>query len=140
MSLRHWPIFNGAPMAQRGLRHCHRRPKGKPMAHRLRLWFFPNGAPMAQWRTAGGKKSDPLVCMNCSEGTSGHWRLAPGARMVTSSLAQEAVHERPSQSPTCCRPTASSGEGRLDERRRAAVEQRLVVDRTGSWAGQQVTR
>ena len=41
------------------------------MAHWLRLWFLPKGAPMAQWRAA----------------------------------------------------------------RRAAVEQRLVVDRPGSWAG-----
>jgi hypothetical protein len=55
MNLRHWSIFNGARMAQRSLRHCYRRPKEKPMAHWLRLWFSPNGAPMAQRRTAGGK-------------------------------------------------------------------------------------
>jgi hypothetical protein len=57
MSLRHWPIFDGAPMAQQGLRHCHRRPKENPMAHWLRLWFSPNGAPMAQRRGVGKKIS-----------------------------------------------------------------------------------
>lgn len=55
MSLRHWSVFNGASMAQGGLRHRYRRPKENPMAHWLRLWFSPKGAPMAQRRAAGGK-------------------------------------------------------------------------------------
>ena len=63
------------------------------MAQWLRLWFLPKGAPMAQWRAAGGKKSDPLVCMNCPEGTSGHWRLAPAL-----GLSPRRWHRRPPMS------------------------------------------
>ena len=96
MSLRHWSVFNGASMAQGGSRHRYRRPKGKPMAHWLRLWFFPNGA-LAQWRTAGGKKSDPLVKLLRRH--VGPLAAGAGARVVTPSLAPEAAHEQPSPSP-----------------------------------------
>jgi hypothetical protein len=80
MTLRHWPIFNGAVTAQRGLRHYHRRPKGKPMAHWLRLWFSPNGAPMAQRRSAGGKNP-----------TRRSAQTTPRAQAVSPSPATEAV-------------------------------------------------
>jgi hypothetical protein len=87
---------------------------------------------MAQWRTVGGEKSDPLVCTNCSEGTSGHWRgWRPSCHPVAGTGGCTV---------SCCRHRQGAvgrrrgGKGRLDERRRAAFEQRLVVDRTGSWA------
>jgi hypothetical protein len=81
MSLRHCPFFNGAQMAQWGLRHCHRRPKGKPMAHWLRLWFFPKGAPMAQRRPAGGKIP-----------TRWHTQTAPKARRAPAGAQAVTAH------------------------------------------------
>lgn len=84
MSLRHWPIFDGAPMAQR--------------------------------RTAGGKNSDPLVCMNCSEGTSGHWRRRPGCNPVAGTGGCTMGCRRHRQGAAGRR--LLGGEDRLDERRR----------------------
>jgi hypothetical protein len=67
--MRHYRIFNGAPMAQISLRHYYWAPThGVIVAQRF---YYPhgNGAPVAQWRTrqrktvflSGHKTSLPLT-------------------------------------------------------------------------------
>jgi hypothetical protein len=81
MNMRHWPIFNGASMAQASLRHCYRRPKEKPMAHWLRLWFFPKGAPMARRRSLGRKIP-----------TRRHPQIAPQTRRIAHAADAQSYH------------------------------------------------
>jgi hypothetical protein len=50
VSLRHYPIFNGAPMAQKIRAIITWCPKGKTNGAMARHFVFSNGAPMAQWR------------------------------------------------------------------------------------------
>jgi hypothetical protein len=47
MNLRHWPKFNGTPMALALDCHCHWRPRDKPNGGSPLHWVFSNGAPMA---------------------------------------------------------------------------------------------
>jgi hypothetical protein len=51
MSLRHHLIFDGAVMAQIGLRRHQSVPKKKRWRRCFRHLVFSDGAPMAQWRT-----------------------------------------------------------------------------------------
>jgi hypothetical protein len=47
MNLRHWPNFNGTPMALALDCHCHWRPRDKPNGGSPLHWVFFNGTPMA---------------------------------------------------------------------------------------------
>jgi hypothetical protein len=92
MSSRHWKIFNGAPMAQPGLRHYHRRPREKPMALWLRRWFSPNGAPMAQWHTVCGKILSRRPAQYARTAGLAAGRLVPPL-VVSPLLATEIIEE-----------------------------------------------
>ena len=81
MNMRHWLGFDGALMAHGSVRHCYRRPKEKPMAHWLRLWIFPKGAPMAHRRSLGRKIP-----------TRRHPQIAPQARQIAHAADAQCYH------------------------------------------------
>jgi hypothetical protein len=51
MNLRHYPVFNGAVMAQTGCAVIELRLKEKTMAFFFAPLVFSNGGATAQWRT-----------------------------------------------------------------------------------------
>ena len=61
MNRRHWPKFNGTPMALALDCHCHWRPRDKPNGGSPLHWVFFNGAPKAQPRQRGAALSLRLL-------------------------------------------------------------------------------